>query len=444
MSNGHVVPYISALEVQPESEGLHFETPPAHTKHHSFPWKDAQQIDRATEFYVNEPARTASIVAPDHFVEADGGTALEKSSRTDFTQLTRNAAGTMVQGVNSMLTVTFQVVVAGTGSKLTASYKPPFSKLTVKTYAATPEAANAMIAFAKSLEIPLKEGELDMRDLEYMDRDEELYDDEFDLEIDDEEFETDEDDRELLSEYEAGPSDDDDDTDDEAMDRFAQRLHEISQREFESEFELDNALDGALRGVEDEYFVRRVVRRRKRGKGRKVFGNILRAGTKLVGKIASKLPVSSLVKAGTSLVRGDLRGTLKNLGKAAVGTVGTALLGPAGGALATSAVDALGGGEENAAEDEVPRRRRRRMAIRRLARVARDSYKELADNLPDGVHDPYIAHEAAQKVVRRAMIRHGMGRRRPETDAGRAEADAQPGLRRVVRLRPGETLIIRG
>jgi hypothetical protein len=296
-----------------------------------------------------------------------------------------------------------------------------------------------MIDFAMTwTDIPIVEGEIGMRELdeELMDEeDRETYDEEFDLELDEEYGGEDAD--EELPDYET----DDEDEDNEAMDRFGRRLYEISQREFESEADLESAIGGALQGVEEEYFTQRVKRKRKRGKGKKIFGNILKAGAKLVGKVAGKLPIGSLIKAGTSLVRGNVKGALQNLGKAAVGTVGTALLGPAGGALATSAMDAIGGQDEPGEGEVGPRRRRRRMAIRRVARVARDAYKGLADNIPENIDNPYVAHEVARKVVRRAMVKHGMGPGGAGPD--RAEERDRPGVRRVVRVRPGETLIIK-
>jgi hypothetical protein len=444
MRNGSADHYMSDLESQLEREFREFEE----GKTHEFHWTDDSDTARTTTFKVNEAARTASIIPPVTWSEKDEQDNLQEKSgkQSDFRNVTRNSTGTQVQGSTSGFTVTFNVVLASADSKLTTSYKkprmgiPPFVRVE-EQFKATEEEAMNMIEFVKGLQIPIVEGELSMRELddefmgedeEFMDEDErETYDDELDLELDDE---LDELDDEVRFDFEASVEDEEDDPD--VMNGFVRRLHEISELELESEVEVENALDGALQGMEEEYFVRRVKRRRKRGKGKKVFGNILRAGANVLGKVAKTLPISSIVKAGTSLVKGDVRATLKNLGKAAVGTVGTALLGPAGGALATTAVDALGGGDEGEA------RRRKRRAIRRVAGISRDAYRELADDLPENIDNPYVAHEVAHRAVRRAMVKNGVGPR--GAVAVRPKERARSGAGRVVRLRRGETLIIKG
>jgi hypothetical protein len=252
-------------------------------------------------------------------------------------------------------------------------------------------------------------------------------------EDDDEEFEAADDADEL------GPEEEADDVDERELDaqedssveeRYARRLHELSSREFESEADLDEELGRGLDAMAEEYFVRRLRRKRRRGKGKGVFGKILKAGAKIVGKIAEKTPVGSLIKAGTSLVRGDVKGALGNLAKAAVGTA----LGPVAGTVATTAIDALGG-----EEGELGRRRRR--AIRRIARISRDTYRELADTLPDDFDHPLVANEVVRSAVRRSMIRNGVPlprRRRARLQARRRA------LRRVIRVRPDEEVVLIG
>ena len=263
---------------------------------------------------------------------------------------------------------------------------------------------------------------------------------EVELEMDDEElegyedeFEADEDELELETDEEAEDLDEgelDAMEDSAVVDRYARRLHELAGASFESEADLDEELDRELEAIEDEHFVRRVRRRRRRGKGKGVFGKILKAGAKIVGKIAEKTPVGSLVKAGTSLIRGDAKGALKNLAKAAVGTA----LGPVAGTVATTALDALGG-----EEGELELRRRR--AVRRIARIARDTYRELADTLPADFDHPLVANEVVRGAVRRSMVRNGVAppRRRPALRRARRRA-----LRRVIRVRPDEEVVLVG
>jgi hypothetical protein len=239
--------------------------------------------------------------------------------------------------------------------------------------------------------------------------------------------------------------------DDGITENFAGRLHELSTQSFESEHELDEELDRALDAVENEFYVNRLRRKRKRGKKKGLFKKILSTGAKIVGKVVGKTPIGSLIKAGTSLVRGNIKGALGNLAKAAVGTA----LGPVAGTVATTAIDALsGGGEEGGGEGEIRRGGRRRRAMRRVARIARDAYRELADTLPENFDHPLVANEVARTAVRKAMIKNGV---RPPARTGGAPPDrpARPmgriggsppekGVRRVIRLDPGERVVVIG
>jgi hypothetical protein len=214
--------------------------------------------------------------------------------------------------------------------------------------------------------------------------------------------------------------------DDSVTEGFASRLYELSNQSFESEFELEMELDRALDAVEDEFMVKRLHRKKKKGKHKGLFKKILSTGAKVVGKIASKTPIGSLIKAGTSLVRGDVKGALGGLAKAAVGTV----LGPVAGTVATTAIDALSGSKEG----EISRGERKRRAIRKVARIARDTYREVADTLPEDFDHPLIANEVARKAVRKAMIKNDV---KPPLKTG-----ATAGDRRIIRLQPGEQVVI--
>jgi Permuted papain-like amidase enzyme, YaeF/YiiX, C92 family len=254
-----------------------------------------------------------------------------------------------------------------------------------------------------------------------------------------------EDDSEYADDLEDAPEDDDEEfefedepddfeyEDDGVTENFARRLHELSTRSFESEYELNEELDRALDAVENEFFVQRLRRKRKRGKRKGLFKKILSTGAKIVGKVVGKTPIGSLIKAGTSLVRGNIKGALGNLAKAAVGTA----LGPVAGTVATTAIDALGaGGEEGGEEGEIRRGGRRRKAMRRVARIARDTYREVADTLPENFDHPLVASEVAGKAVRTAMIKNGV---KPPGRTGDAPPERR---RRVIRLEPGERVVI--
>jgi hypothetical protein len=274
----------------------------------------------------------------------------------------------------------------------------------------------------------LRQAQAKLQEIEPMVLDELKRDNELEYEDDDDELDDDD-------EFDDGEFDDDDEfenelntlEDDGITENFARRLHELSTQSFESEYELDAEVNRALDAMENEFMVKRLRRKNKRGKGKGLFGKILSAGAKIVGKVVSKTPVGQLIKAGTSLVRGDVKGALGGLAKAAVGT-----LAPGVGTVATAAMDALGGGEEG----EISRGGRKRRAMKRVARIARDTYREVADTLPEDFDHPLVANEVARKAVHKAMVKNGV---RPPGSTG-----GDPQQRRVIHLRPGEKVVIIG
>jgi hypothetical protein len=99
---------------------------------------------------------------------------------------------------------------------------------------------------------------------------------------------------------------------------YARRFYELAQREFESERELESAIGQVIDDMEREYF----------------FGGLMKkvsaAGRKLLKKgvqLAKHHPAFQAVKAITQLPRGNLKGMLGNLAKAAIGAAGSAFPG---------------------------------------------------------------------------------------------------------------------
>ncbi len=162
--------------------------------------------------------------------------------------------------------------------------------------------------------------------------------------------------------------------DDQLTENFALELDRLANQSFESEIELDERLSTALVPIEEEFFTKRVKRGMKKGKKKGLFSKILQVGGKLVKGVIGKTPLGGLVNAATSLVRGDIKGAIGGLAKSAVQGLGTLAGGPIGGALAGGVVDAL------TPEKELSPVKRRRLAMRRVARIARDSYRN-ADRL---------------------------------------------------------------
>jgi|GEM_PF-4852889 len=279
---------------------------------------------------------------------------------------------------------------------------------------------------------------------EYEDYEDDAYeDDEYD------EFEDYEDD-----EYE----DYEDYEDNEAEEQFAERLGELANESFESEYELEAELDNELEAMQEAYFEaplkeehkkRKRRRRRPRGrhgrhkrkKGKGLFGKILKAGAGVLGKVVGATPIGSLVKAGADLVTGDFKGMAKNIAKGAMGLAPIPGLGAVGGAVMDAVVPDGGG------EGEV--RRRRRRVARRVAKITRDGFKELRDNLPDDLEDREAVYEASRDAMHRAMAKNGVQPQRPvqrkeQRPVHRKENDFNDKRveRRNIWLKPGERVVI--
>ena len=228
-------------------------------------------------------------------------------------------------------------------------------------------------------------------------------------------------DDELDNEYEDYEDENDeyeDYEDYEAMETYAERLEELANESFESEYELEAELDNELEAMQQAYFeapVKEEHKKRKRrgrrprgrhGKSRKrkgkgLFGKILKAGAGVLGKVAGATPIGSLVKAGADLVTGDFKGMAKNLAKGALGTIPV----PGAGVIEGAVLDA-------AAPDEGGEREvRKRLIGRKVSKITRDGFMELANNLPDNLEDREAVYEASKDAMRKAMAKNGV---RPE------------------------------
>jgi hypothetical protein len=209
--------------------------------------------------------------------------------------------------------------------------------------------------------------------------------------------------------------------------RFAQRFYELSTQSFESETELDARVNEIINDMEREY----------------LFGGLLKklksAGSSLLKKgaaLAKNLPIGQAIKGVTQLARGNLKGMLGSLAKAALssGVI-------PGGAAVLPALQALGfpggggddqggggGGAPSMGMPQLPDM----SSWMNLMQMMRDSYGQLAQELTENPEDPIAASRSAtrafQSGLRRAQMRGGSGN----------------GRVRRIKLRPGETLIIEG
>jgi hypothetical protein len=208
----------------------------------------------------------------------------------------------------------------------------------------------------------------------------------------------------------------------EALDRdesgYAERLYQLSQREFESESELDAAVNEVLNDIEQEYFFGGI--RRKWNKFKKTgLGKLVKKGLSIAG---GQIPALQALKGITSLARGDLRGLLNS----AVGTAVRSVI--PGGGVAVEALKTLGFREAETAADN-------RQAWENVVDVARTSYEHLANTLHERADQPLEASRLAADAFRAGLQSAGRA-----AGAGRTLPSGR--RRHRIRVRRGDVIII--
>lgn len=192
---------------------------------------------------------------------------------------------------------------------------------------------------------------------------------------------------------------------------FAERLYELSLRELESETAMDEVLNPILNEMEREYFFKGLTRRLKSAGKR-----LLKRGISSLSKyVKGKLPA---VAAITQLARGNLKGVLGSLAKAALRAGLSAV---PGGAIAAPALQALGF-EAGGSEDQ-------RVFWNNYVSLAREAYDTLAANLNEQAEDHEEAQRLASASYRSAFQRVARG------------SPSSGGVRRI-QVRRGEKILI--
>jgi hypothetical protein len=261
---------------------------------------------------------------------------------------------------------------------------------------------------------------------------------EFELEMDDSELDEEagadeefEEDSEADEEFEGAGDYEEDmrelEADEEAGD-YAERFYELAQRGYESEAEVAGQVDELLREMEQEYF----------------FGGLVKKGLGALKKRASQYARKKFKSLGGWRGLGKLAGGLLS-GKLGAIAKQLAALSPQG-AAALAAFNALRSsetGEDSEADRET---------WDNYVRVCKEAYEHLAQNLDEMAADPSVASELAHVAFKTAMNRHKHRRRLQVgglAGAVRAGVQARTGAatptrrrRRVVRLRPGEYLVV--
>ncbi|TVM03044.1 MAG: hypothetical protein CV087_07185 [Candidatus Brocadia sp. WS118] len=239
---------------------------------------------------------------------------------------------------------------------------------------------------------------------------------EFELEMEEEPTEELELEEDLDTEFEEEPEGEFEEVEGESTGDYAERLYELSQREFESEMELDDVINEPLRQMEEEFFLGGLKKRWKQFKKRGL-GRLLQKGLKFV---AGKIPALQALKSATSAARAALKGDIGGLVKSGLGAALKAH--PAGAAL-SPALSALGfeAGEDN------------REAWDNVVNVAREAYDRLAGSLHENADDPLEASRLATDAFQSAVKK--VSAQKPYI--------ASTGKRRIIHIRRGETIVIK-
>jgi hypothetical protein len=214
---------------------------------------------------------------------------------------------------------------------------------------------------------------------------------------------------------------------------YVERFMEIASRTYESESEVDQALNETLDGLAQERLFGALKRGWKALKKNKILGALAKKGLSLA---SGQFPA---LKAALSLAKGDLKGTLMNLGKQAI----TAAIPGSGAAL--GALNSLGFTQSESPEDN-------REAWENYVQMSGEAFEHLAANINPRADQPVeanrLATNAFQHAMKRAQQRTMAGGQRPMNGLG-ARAMVRPGggggRRRVARIRvkPGQIIVLK-
>lgn len=241
---------------------------------------------------------------------------------------------------------------------------------------------------------------------------------EFELEMEEEPTEELELEEDLDTEFEEEPEGEFEEVEEESAGDYAERLYELSQREFESEMELDDAMNEPLRQMEEEFFIHSAIKKGWKQLKKRGLGRLAKKALKIA---AGKIPALQALKNATSAARAALRGDIGGLVKSGLGAALKAH--PAGAAL-SPALSALGfeAGEDN------------REAWDNVVNVAREAYDRLAESMHENADDPLEASRLATNAFQSALNK---------VSAQKPYIASTGKRRRVIKIRKGDVLVIK-
>jgi hypothetical protein len=215
---------------------------------------------------------------------------------------------------------------------------------------------------------------------------------------------------------------------------YAERFAELAMREFETDEELESGLRDILGEMEQQYFLSGLVK-----KGIGFATNVAKKAAKRGLKFAtSKLPIAQLLKGASGMLGKSLTDKLLRLAQSVI----------PGGAIGIPALQALGiipggGAASPEANAEIASDSE---TWERFAEFAQEVYETAADQANETLVNPMQAMQAANTalntVVRQnagGLVTAGVGALRGPMGGGQR---GHHGGRRVVRLRPGQSVVI--
>lgn len=204
---------------------------------------------------------------------------------------------------------------------------------------------------------------------------------------------------------------------------YAERFAEIALREFETDEELESGLRDILDEMEQQYFLGGLI---KKGVGfaKKMASKAAARGVKFAASRLNKLPIAGVLKGATGLLGKNLTDSLLRIAQSAI----------PGGAIGIPALQALGIIPGGAKEFE-------NETWQRFAEFAQEVYETAADQANENVINPLQAMQAANKAINTVVQQNAGGFASAAANAMRSPALAS-GNRRVIRVRPGQTIVL--
>ncbi|MBI5215383.1 MAG: hypothetical protein HY960_06480 [Ignavibacteriae bacterium] len=243
--------------------------------------------------------------------------------------------------------------------------------------------------------------------------------------IDEREFE-DQEDSELEEENDFELEAESEENESDLINRYAERLYELSTRSYENEYEVDQEVDRILNEMERDFFFKGLGRRLKRaGKG------LLKKGWRMMKSKGLSFikgnPLFQAAKGVTSLARGNLKGFLGTLAKTGLKGVLSAI---PGGSVALPVLKGLGFEHAGDAQNQ-------KEAWRNYVHLTREAYNNLAQELNEEADNYEVAPKIALAAFNKAVKNMASPVRGIETGI-----KGEKKMRRIS-LRKGQKIVIR-